>query len=97
MEGKKTRVIELDQYEREILELLIHAESYETIQAEFSATSFILNDCLRSLVRQKLVHILEWEAHNSAWKARSIYDADKLKEYRFQLSASGINFRTQIS
>ncbi|MHB1277233.1 MAG: hypothetical protein ACYC1Q_02430, partial [Bacteroidia bacterium] len=89
MERKKTRTLELDHYEREILELLVHAESYENLYDEFSASSYILGDCLRSLIRQKLVFIFEWEESTSSWKKRIIYDADKLKEYRFQLSALG--------
>jgi hypothetical protein len=94
MERKKTRTLELDHYEREILELLVHAESYENLAGEFSGSLYILGDCLRSLVRQKLVFILEWDETDVSWKKRVIYDADRLKEYRYQLSALGFTYRS---
>lgn len=94
MERKKTRTLELDHYEREILELLVHAETYENLASEFKASSYILGDCLRSLVRQKLVLILEWDETATAWKKRVIYDSDRLKDYRYQLSALGFTYRS---
>lgn len=95
MEGKKISGIELDQYEQKILGLLVHAESYDTILSEFKESSFILGDCLRSLVRQKILRILEWDESTNSWKGRIIYDADKLKEYRYQLTSLGYAYLEQ--
>jgi len=92
MEGKKIALIELDQYEREILGLLVHAESYDTLLSEFEGGPFILGDCLRSLVRQKILRIMEWEEASNSWRGRIIYDADKLREYRYQLTSLGLTY-----
>lgn len=93
MERKKIPIMELDQYEREILEMTFHAESYDAILSEFSGTAFVLGDCLRSLIRKKLLFPLEWEPRSGAWKRRIVYDADRLREYRYQLSALGHSVR----
>ncbi len=95
MEGKKVSTIELDQYEEKILGLLVHAESYDAILSEFKESAYILGDCLRSLVRQKILRILEWEEASNSWKGRIIYDADRLKEYRYQLTSLGIAYLEQ--
>lgn len=92
MEGKKISGIELDQYEYKILSMLVHAESYDTILSEFKESSYILGDCLRNLVRQKILRIMEWEESTNSWKARIIYDADRLKEYRYQLTSLGLAY-----
>ncbi len=95
MEGKKVSGIELDQYESKILGMLVHAETYETILAEFKESPYILGDCLRSLVRQKILRILEWDETSNSWRSRIIYDADKLKEYRYQLTSLGFAYLEQ--
>ncbi|MBI1221574.1 MAG: hypothetical protein GC180_03135 [Bacteroidetes bacterium] len=91
MERKRIQIIDLDQYEKEILGMVVHAESYATILGEFSGDSFILGDCLRNLVRRKVLHLLEWNEKGQVWERRMIYDADKLSEYRYQLSSLGLN------
>lgn len=90
MERKKIQRIDLDKYELQILEMTVHAESYETILHEFEGDAFILGDCLRSLVRQKILRLLEWDEGTQNWLPRMIYDADKLREYRYQLTSLGI-------
>ena len=88
--------MELDQYEKEILNIAIHPESFDQILEEFSGDAFILGDCLRSLARKKLLFILEREENAEGWKRRVIYDADKLPSYRYQLSAKGLELRDSM-
>lgn len=93
MERKKTHTLELDNYEHEILELVVHAENHEAILSEFSGNIFILGDCLRNLIKQNLIQIVEWDETSAHWKRQFFYDPDKLKEYRYQITALGFNVR----
>ncbi len=97
MEGKKTQIKELDRYESEVLELIVHAEPFDSILSEFSGSAYILGDCLRSLLRKNLIHLYEWEPHQNTWKRTRLYDADRLSEYRYQLSALGMGYRESLT
>ncbi|MDX5320837.1 MAG: hypothetical protein LPK45_07005 [Bacteroidota bacterium] len=94
MERKNASLIELDLYEKEILGMVVHAESFESILSEFSGSAYILGDCLRSLVRQKILRLFEYDEKSNSWRSRMIYDADKLREYRYQLTALGMQLMT---
>jgi len=81
-------MLEIDQYEEELLGLSFHAEPYGQLIAEFSGDEYIFRDCLRSLIRKKLLSALIPEKGD--WKRTLLYDTDRLDLYRYQVSAKGI-------
>ncbi|PCJ64050.1 MAG: hypothetical protein COA58_13760 [Bacteroidetes bacterium] len=89
MERKKSKVVELPELEKEVLQLCIFPESFESIVDECISEKkqSIVADAIKNLIHYKLLVAANEDLHLS-W----VYDSDKMKDSSFKATARGVEW-----
>ncbi|MBT8326879.1 MAG: hypothetical protein KJP21_04095 [Bacteroidia bacterium] len=89
MEREKTKIIELPELEKEILDMCIFQESFESIADECvkEKNRNIIADAIKNLIHYKLL-IPTNQDNSLTW----VYDSDKMKDSSFKATAAGISW-----
>ena len=89
MERKKTKIIELPDLEKEILQMCIFQETFESIAEEsnIEKNHNVIADAIKNLIHYKLLVPANQE-NSLTW----VYDSDKMRESSFKATAEGIGW-----
>ena len=94
MERAKSKLIELPELEKEVLQLCIFPESFEAIAEECKTEKklSIIADAIKNLIHYKLL-IAANEDVSLTW----VYDSDKMRESTFKATARGVEWMEENS
>ena len=87
MEGKKTQ-IELPEIEREVLNLCLFPEHFDTICEECQNTknSKVVADAIKNLLDYKFLIAINSHSDHMKW----MYDVDSMKDSQFVATSKGL-------